>query len=275
MVPSFGGVVVNARRALQRAARLYDRLRPPPDGVVVLIYHRVGAGTNSAVDLPVDVFQQQMALLAATRSVLALDEAVTRLADGPTPSGVVLTFDDGTPDFYEVAVPVLERLGLPATLYAATGPIDRGAPMPWGVPAASWDDLRKAVATGLVTIGSHTRDHLLLDRLDRDAVAEQLEASIASITEQIGVAPRHFAYPKAVAGNSVAEIEIRSRFASAALAGNRVNEAGCDLHRLARTPVHRADSPDTFARKIAGGMRLEGTVREVVTQARSRRSAGT
>lgn len=262
---------MSARTAVQQVAGVYDRLRPPPEGVVVLIYHRVGGGTSSAVDLPVETFRDQMELLAASTQVLALDDAVQQLAAGQQPHGVVITFDDGTPDFYEVAVPVLEDLGLPATLYAATGPIDRLEPMPWGAPSATWDGLRAAVATGLVAIGSHTRDHPLLDRLDRPAVAEQLDTSIASITEQIGVAPRHFAYPKAVPGNAAAEIEVRSRFASAALAGNRVNVAGDDLHRLTRTPVHRADSAETFARKIKGGLRLEGRVREVVARVRAYR----
>jgi peptidoglycan/xylan/chitin deacetylase (PgdA/CDA1 family) len=238
---------------------------------VVLIYHRVGGGTNSAVDLPVDTFREQMKVLAGSHPVLTLDHVVEQLAGGCSPVGVVITFDDGTPDFYETAVPVLESFGLPATLYATTGPIDAGHPMPWGVPSASWDGLRSAVATGLVTIGSHTRDHPLLDRLDRLQVAEQLDSSISSITEHIGVAPRHFAYPKAVPGNVAAEIEVRSRFASAAVAGNRVNLADGDLHRLSRTPVHRADSPATFERKICGGLRLEGSVREVVARVRAHR----
>lgn len=263
---------MNGRHLVQQVAGVYDRLRPPPSGVVVLIYHRVGGGTTSAVDLPVDVFREQMTVLARTCTVLSLDDAVDQLAAGGAPEGVVLTFDDGTPDFYECAVPVLESLQLPATLYAATGPIDRGEPMPWGVPSASWSSLRAAVATGLVTIASHTRDHSLLDRLDRLSVAEDLDASLASITEQIGRAPRHFAYPRAVPGNPAAEVEVRTRFASAALAGNRVNVAGCDLHRLARTPVHRADPPDVFVRKIHGGLRLEGSVREVVAKVRAQRS---
>ena len=111
----------------------------------------------------------------------------------------------------------------------------------------------------------------MLDRLPAAQVADQLDASIASITEQIGVAPRHFAYPKAVPGNTVAEIEVRTRFASAALAGNRVNVAGGDLHHLWRTPVHRSDSPGVFERKINGGLRLEGAVREQVARWRALR----
>jgi hypothetical protein len=265
------GLAVNARRWLQRAATAYDRLRPPAAGVVVLIYHRVGGGSDSAVDLPVDVFAAQMTLLAAARPVLALDEAVDQLAAGGTPDGVVITFDDGTSDFHEHAMPVLERFGLPCTLYAATGFIDSGSSMPWGAPAATWDGLRAAVATGLVTIGSHTRDHPLLDRLSREEVAEQLDASIASITTEIGTAPRHFAYPKAIAPNAAAEIAVRTRFASAALAGSRANRGGDDLHRLGRTPVQRGDSLEVFEAKVHGGLRLEGVVRDRVTRWRARR----
>lgn len=265
---------MNARSLVRRASVAFDRLRPPPAGLVVLIYHRIGAGTRSNVDLPAEVFDEQMALLAATRPVLTLDAAVQQLAAGTPVEGVVVTFDDGTPDFHDVAVPILQRHRVPATLYVATGPVDRGEPMPWGVPSVSWAALRDTLTTGLVTIGSHTRDHLLLDRLDRATVAEQLDASIASITTEIGEAPQHFAYPKAVRGNTAAEIEVRSRFRSATMAGNRVNLPGADLHRLARTPVHRTDSIDTFDRKIHGGMRLEGTARDVVARWRTRRSGG-
>jgi hypothetical protein len=271
VVPSNGGAAVSARRWLQQAARAYDRLRPAPPGLVVLIYHRVGGGTDSAVDLPADMFAAQMTLLADTRSVLSLDDAVAQLAAGNTPDGVVLTFDDGTSDYTEQAVPVLARHGMHSTLYAATGFIDRGEAMPWGAPSATWEALRAAAATGLVTIGSHTRDHPLLDRLGRDEVAEQLDASIASITREIGTVPRHFAYPKAIAPNPVAEIAVRARFASAAVAGSRVNRAGADLHRLGRTPVQRTDSPEIFAAKVHGGLRLEGAVRDRVTRWRARR----
>jgi len=262
-------VAVSARRWVSNAARAYDRIRPPAPGVVVLIYHRVGGGTASAVDLPVDEFDAQMTMLASTSTVLTLDEAVTALADGQQPAGVVITFDDGTADFTANAVPVLQRHNLPATLYAATGFIDQRLPMPWGAPSATWDQLRIAAASGLITIGSHTRDHLLLDHATSDEVEEQLDESIASITREIGTPPQHFAYPKAVRGNKLADTAVRRRFASAALAGNRANRPGDDLYRLARTPVHSGDTPELFAVKVGGGLRLEGVLRDMVTRGRA------
>ena len=86
----------------------------------------------------------------------------------------------------------------------------------------------------------------------------------------IGVGAQHFAYPKAVVPAPLCEQEVRARFTSAALAGNRPNAVGCDLHRLWRTPIQTTDTGAFFTAKAAGGMRLEATVRDVANRVRYR-----
>ena len=154
---SFGAA---AKQALKWSVHAVDRVQPPPPGVVVLIYHRVGGRTPLDVDLPLDRFEAQMEELAASGRVRSLDDALASLA-GPPPARdpVVITFDDGTADFAELAVPVLARHGLPATLYLATRFVDEQVAFPNdGVPL-SWPALADTVATGLVTVGSHTHTH--------------------------------------------------------------------------------------------------------------------
>ncbi|MEO7398771.1 MAG: polysaccharide deacetylase family protein, partial [Ilumatobacteraceae bacterium] len=199
------------KQVVKRVSRAIDRILPPAIGITVLIYHRVGGRSPSAVDLDPVMFDDQLAILAAEHRVLTLAEALAELA-GPSSGwgsegassadagarvaagtdprpGVVLTFDDGTSDFTEVAVPLLVRHGLPATLYAATQFIDSGEPFPWGAPPTSWNALRDAMATGLISVGSHTHSHWLLDRLQPAAIADDLDRSIELIGAHLGTAP--------------------------------------------------------------------------------------
>lgn len=267
-----GALGDRAKDLLKEASLAADRVVRPPAGITILIYHRVGGGSDSAVDLPLEVFEAQLQHLVAHHRVVPLDVAVDELAGGaPTAPGVVVTFDDGTADFTDVAVPALVRHGVPATLYAATEFIDEDRDFPWGAPPTSWAALRDAASTGLVTVGSHTHSHWLLDRLDERSVGADLDRSRELIGAHLDRAPDHFAYPKAVPGSPSAEIAVRQRFRSAALAASRVNRPGnADLHRLWRTPVQRADDDRLFAAKAAGGMRLEGELRALATRVRYR-----
>lgn len=251
------------------AAGAVDVVRRPASGLVVLVYHRVGGHTGVRVDLPTDVFDEQMAELCATRTVVSLDEAVSALEAGrPVDGTVVVTFDDGTADFVDEALPVLVRHGVPATLYVATAHVEEGRPFPDDGRPVSWSALAEAASTGLVTIGSHTHRHVLLDRLPADDVVADLDRSVGLIGERLGRPADHFAYPKALAPAPAAERAVRARFRSAALAGTRANPAGTDPLRLRRTPIQTTDGPRWFRRKVAGGLGLEDDLRRVVNRRR-------
>jgi peptidoglycan/xylan/chitin deacetylase (PgdA/CDA1 family) len=94
-------------------------------GLSILMYHAVVEGRPPLDDwcfVPVDAFEAQMRWLAgAPVDVRPLDEAVADLLAGrlsrPT---VALTFDDGYRNNVSVALPILERYRLPATVFLAT-----------------------------------------------------------------------------------------------------------------------------------------------------------
>ena len=272
-----------ALQALKAAAVVGDRVRHRVPGVVVLIYHRVGRRAETEIDMPAADFERQMAWLAETGRAVDIDTAVARLVlrepvgegarSGPDP--VVVTFDDGTSDLAEVALPILARHQVPATVYLATRHVDEQLPWPADGQPLSWAGAQEMVDSGLVTIGSHTHSHALLDRLSPDEAAAELDRSKGLIEERLGVAATHFAYPKAVAPPLPVERVVRDRFVSAALGGNRPNPySRTDLHRLARTAVQVSDGWTYFRRKADGGMALEDSFRRALNRVRYRGATG-
>ena len=180
------------RRAAKTAVLPVGLLaRRGPGDVVVLLYHRVGLGCRE-IDLPLESFEAQLSLLKGGLSVRSIDEALSEHGKG----GVVLTFDDGFRDFYTNVLPMLVRFEVPAVLYLATGLVANGTtPDPADADALEWSELEEAVATGLVTVGSHTHSHAdLSEASEREAEAE-MRRSKELIEDRLGVACRHFAYP--------------------------------------------------------------------------------
>jgi peptidoglycan/xylan/chitin deacetylase (PgdA/CDA1 family) len=109
-----------------------------------LVYHRVHADDatiedwgNAVLTVSRRDFDRQMAWLARHRRCLALDPAIALLVEGRLPAGsAMVTFDDGYRDNLELALPVLERHGVPATIFVTTGLLD-AARDPW------WQELER------------------------------------------------------------------------------------------------------------------------------------
>jgi peptidoglycan/xylan/chitin deacetylase (PgdA/CDA1 family) len=199
--------------------------------------------------------------LAAEWQVVPLGLALEDLAAPARGSGpvVVLTFDDAFLNFRTRAFPILERLGLPATLYVPTGFVEgeiagplRGAET---LPPMSWEGLRDLASTGIVTLGSHGHSHTDLPLLSPEAVAEELRRSRDLLAERTGVDPEHFAYPRA-AGELADDAPVREAYASATLAGGRLNRPGFDRWRISRIPLRR-DMPARLAPLLTRTICLE------------------
>jgi peptidoglycan/xylan/chitin deacetylase (PgdA/CDA1 family) len=262
---------LNAQRVIKRAARVRDLLAPPRPGTVVLCYHRVGGRSAATeIDLPTEVFARQVEVIARA-GVQTLDDALVALGSPEPPAEdlAVVTFDDGTADFVDVALPILVEHNVPAVLYLATEFIEKGREFPDGGIPLSWGAIEDALSTGLVTVGSHTHTHALLDRVSPATAEAELNASIELLFERVGVLAEHFAYPKALPASTAVERVVRERFSSAAVAGTHKNEYGAtDPYRLARSPVQRADGMRWFEHKLAGGLRLEDDFRRLANRVR-------
>lgn len=139
----------------------------------ILIYHRVLPKEDPLLPGDVDsaAFDKQMKCLAECFNVLPLFEAVERLERDDLPSrAVCITFDDGYADNAEVALPILQRYGLRATFFIASGFLDGG----WmfndrvieSVRGARGDQLDlQSVGKGKFDISSHEARRQTIDAL--------------------------------------------------------------------------------------------------------------
>lgn len=101
----------------------------PKAPLSVLIFHRVLPAPDPLYpdEMHAARFDDLCGWLAAWFNVLPLDQAVQRLQAGTLPDrAACITFDDGYADNHHVAMPILQRHGLTATFFIATGFLDGG-----------------------------------------------------------------------------------------------------------------------------------------------------
>ncbi len=102
-------------------------------GAIILMYHSVAQDNAASFIEPPNrvapqLFERQMAFLRGARRVVPLSRLVDEIGGGNSPPAdtVCITFDDGYRDNLTTAAPILEKYRLPATLFLATGYVERG-----------------------------------------------------------------------------------------------------------------------------------------------------
>lgn len=119
-----GALTPACRRVLQWLAPAGERSR-----LSILIFHRVLSARDPLQpgEPTADEFERQLKWVKAWFNVLPLSAAVHGLTSGCLPERpLVITFDDGYADNFEVALPILKRLQLPSTFFVASGFLDGG-----------------------------------------------------------------------------------------------------------------------------------------------------
>lgn len=135
--------------------RLAPAATLPPPGVLVLAYHRISADDSGAdaETVPLARFEEQMQdLRAGGWNVLTLDAMLdAKPGDPALARSVALTFDDGWKS-QALALPVLRRLGFPASFA-----IFPGSGLGWDY--FEWPDVESISADPLFDVVSHSLTH--------------------------------------------------------------------------------------------------------------------
>lgn len=187
-----------------------------------------------------------------------------------------VTFDDAFTSLVE-ALPALERLGVPVTVFACSEyardgrPLDvpelarDAAALPGELATMDWEQLRGLAERG-VEIGSHTRTHPHLTRLSDEELELELRESRDVLEAELGRPCRFFAYPY---GEEDARVRraVRTAAYEAAFA-IQSDERDVDPYALPRVALFRSDT-----NPLRAALKTTPTIRRAVRRLRAPRRA--
>jgi peptidoglycan/xylan/chitin deacetylase (PgdA/CDA1 family) len=242
------------------------RFRP-----LVLCYHAVSDAWPHALALGSGTIERQL------RDLLARGFKPASASDALHGGRRILhvTFDDA---FRSVApfVLVLERLGIPATVFACTRHAERGLPLdvpelsaearryPDELATMDWNELRSVADHG-VEIGSHTVSHPHLPQLSDAELEREVTDSRDRLEAELGRPCRFLAYPFGDEDGRVRDAARRAGYDAAfALPGSSVR---FDRYAVPRVGVYRRDS------RVAAALKTTFVARAASPTARRLRHA--
>ena len=208
--------------------------------------------------------------------VIPLSTLVRQLRAGEdvAPRTAVLTFDDGFLSVYESALPILARLGFPATVFLVAGYCGRRNDWPGqpdGVPRyplLNWTHIRDMDGRGF-EFGAHTVTHPRLDRLMPEQVEREVLESKAQIEDRLGHAIGLFAYPYGRWTLPVRDVVGRA-YSGACTTFQALVGPGSDPLILSRIEAHYVRSPLTLRRLPSRVFPAYLAVRRLMRRASSR-----
>jgi peptidoglycan/xylan/chitin deacetylase (PgdA/CDA1 family) len=177
--------------ALSRAVGLMERAARPVFGVLpILTYHRVDEPERSPELYPGLIgatpaeFDEQMRFLSSAHRPLSLLELLAiRRGEAPLPPrAVMVTFDDGYRSVAEHAWPIMQRHGVPLTLFVPTAfPSDPSR-------AFWWDRLWSALGTEDEVVSTPLGDLPVRTPAERLSVYRRLRGHVKSLPHERAMA---------------------------------------------------------------------------------------
>jgi peptidoglycan/xylan/chitin deacetylase (PgdA/CDA1 family) len=231
----------------------------------ILLYHRVAEPPTDPWWLAVSSrnFAAQLDVLRRRCDVVPLSSLPDR-SGGARPR-VAITFDDGYASTAELALPILQKLGMRGTVFVPTDFMGTEGPMSWpgierwakgkaadDLRPLSWEQIEMLAEAGW-EIGSHSTRHDRLTTLTDVQLGAELRRSREAIEARLGRPCLSIAYPYGDADERVIRAASEAGFVTAATVPSRHHEGRA--MSWPRTGVYQPDSQRVFKMKVSPGSR--------------------
>jgi len=159
------------------------------------MYHDITAVKDVDWDVtPEELEKHFQKLQEGGYTPISMDRMVNHLRTGAQlpEKPVLLTFDDNYLGQYKYVFPLLKKYNYPAVWSVHTRFVGTGGQK----PKANWDQLREMQKSGLITIASHTVNHLNLKDLSEKEIEKEVTESKKVLEKELGVSIDYFTYPE-------------------------------------------------------------------------------
>lgn len=234
---------------------------------LVLCYHAVSETWPSPAAIsPNRLGAQLRLLLRLGYSPMTLSDAVR---DGAPRRAMVVTFDDAYRSILDKGLPILDALGVPATVFVPTDAARDAGPMTWSelgtwvgteheheLRCMSWDELRRLSGRGW-EIGSHTCSHPRLAEIATELAATEISRSREICEQELQIPCTSLAYPFGSYDSAVMELVAAAGYRTAVTLNERIVESLRDRGPLEipREGIYRATGWPIFVAQTSGLVR--------------------
>lgn len=231
----------------------------------VLMYHKLSQTNRDFLTITTEQLQAHLThLRQANYCLVSLDDVLrsrSRTASQPLPPrAVLITFDDAYVNNYDLALPILNEFGVPATIFVPTAYIGGTNEWDGGTdPLMTEVQLKSLVNNGL-TLAYHAHrhqnfKHLSPEQGEQDLTESQTEAQRLTLPLLPALAYPYGGRPKdRAARQKLVETMERLGIQAAFRIGNRINPLPLrNPFEINRIDVRGTDSMDQFKRKVKWG----------------------
>jgi peptidoglycan/xylan/chitin deacetylase (PgdA/CDA1 family) len=182
--------------------------------------------------------------------LLSIDSKFYKLLDlveSVPDNGIVITFDDGRLDNFDVAAPELLKREIPFSIFVISDYIKQGRR-----GYLSEEILIELSRNPLISIGSHGATHRKLSKLTGEALLFELQASKDYLEDLLNIEIQAFSYPHGDYCETMKPVMKKLGYKIAFTSNFGPNAFDQDKFSLNRTEIWNTDKLNIFQQKLNG-----------------------